>query len=175
MKIIMVAVISKDGFITKGSDSDVSKWTSAEDKDFFAKIKSEHNLFVMGSKTFDSGVVLPKLDTLKIVLTTKPEIYKNQDVPGQLEFYNLNPKEFVNSYKSKFSSCLLLGGSYTYTEFLDANLVDEIYLTIEPVEHGLGISLLNNGNIDKYTNNSDKEITILNNTNTILKHYVLKK
>jgi dihydrofolate reductase len=176
MKIIMVAAVSQDGYITKGTDPDVSKWTSTEDKEFFAKIKSKHRFFVMGSKTYDSGAVIAKPGTLKIILTKNPKKYASQQIDGQLEFENLSAQELNKIYGSKYKTCLLLGGGITYTEFLEANLVDEIYLTVEPLEFKSGTPLLANTNtLSDFTDGIEPEITVLNNSNTVLKHYILKK
>ena len=174
MKIIMVAAISRDGFITKGKDPDVSKWTSVEDKEFFQRIKSKHNLFVMGRKTYDSGLVLPKPGTLKLILSTNSKKYSSLQIPGQLEFSDLSPQEFVKIYMTNYESCLLLGGGITYSTFLEANLVDEIYLTIEPLLFNTGTPLLNYKSIDDYTMGFKPKITILNDYGTVLHHYVLK-
>lgn len=175
MKIIMVAAISKDEFITKGDNPDVTEWTSIEDKEFFNKIKSEHKLFVMGSKTFDSGAVMPKSGTLKIVLATNPERYSDKEITGQLEFRNLNPKDFVAFYESSYNICLLLGGGYTYSQFLESNLVDEMFITIEPIEHKSGTPLLANGKkLIDFTKNIEPTLTELNSSGSLLLHYVLK-
>lgn len=175
MKIIMVAAASKDSFITNGDNPDVSGWTSAEDKSFFSDIKSRHNLFVMGSKTFDSGAVLPKSGNLKIILTTNPNRYSDDEIPGQLEFKNYSTQEFKDKYGSKYTTCLLLGGGFTYTEFLEANLIDEIYLTIEPIILKSGTSLLTNGKKIHDYPFSEHNSTTLNSQGTVLHHYLLKK
>jgi dihydrofolate reductase len=176
MKIIMVAAVSQDDYITKGTNSDVTNWTSAEDKEFFAKIKSKHRIFVMGSKTYDSGAVIAKPEILKIVLTKNPNKYAHKEIAGQLEFKNLSAQEFKEKYDSSYKTCLLLGGGITYTEFLKADLVDEIYLTVEPVQHKSGTPLLTKGRaLHDFTDGIEAKITVLNNLNTVLKHYVLKK
>ena len=176
MKIIMVAAVSKDEFLTNGDNSNVSGWTSAEDKEFFKTIKSKHHLYVMGSKTFDSGTVLPNSDTLKIVLTTTPERYSSQEVSGQIEFKHLTPKKFVTLYEPSNDTCLLLGGGYTYTQFLELNLVDEIYLTVEPLQFESGIPLLVNGKkMTSFINYIKPKTSLLNTSGTLLYHYVLKK
>lgn len=41
----------------------------------------------------------------------------------------------------KYEKVAVLGGTQTYTYFLENNLLDEIYLTIEPVVFGRGLNL----------------------------------
>ena len=175
MKITMVAAISKDGFLTKGENPDVSEWTSEADKAFFKDIRSKHKLFVMGRKTYDSGAVKPLEGTLKIVLTSNPSLYANQAVKGEIEFHDLSPLQFVQKYQNSYETCLLLGGSMVYTEFLRANLVDEIYLTIEPMDHGSGISLLeNHKKLVELVDLPSPKLTDLNDSGTKLLHYLIK-
>ena len=149
MKMIMVAAISQDGYLTNGDDNDPSKWTSQEDKKHFAEIIKKHKLQVFGSNTYKAYKPKPSKDILRIVLTNSPEQYAQVSIPNQLEFVKLSPNEFHNKYNSKSDSCLVLGGGYVYQSFLEAGLVDEIYLTIEPIEHGEGIPLFKNGRILK--------------------------
>jgi len=83
--------------------------------------------------------------------------------------------QFVQKYQKTNKSCLLLGGSRVYTEFLRANLVDEIYLTIEPINHGSGIPLIVSGKkLVDIVDLPSPELTDMNNTGTKLLHYVLR-
>jgi dihydrofolate reductase len=175
MKIIMVAAISKDGFLTKGKNPDVSEWTSDADKAFFKEIKSKHKLFVIGRKTFDPGAIKAVSGTLKIILTSNPAKFRKHSQNGQIEFMNLSAVEFVQKYQNSYKTCLLLGGSQVYTEFLRANLVDEIYLTVEPTIHSSGTPLLAEGKkLVDIIDLPSPELTDMNNSGTKLLHYVLK-
>lgn len=174
MKIIMVAAISEDGFLTKAEDSDVSKWTSTEDKMFFSKIKSEHNIYIMGSKTYESASIKPEPGILRIIMTRSPEKYDDLKVDGQLEFTNLTPEKIIAKHQSQYESCLLLGGGQIYEEFLKQKLVNEIYLTVEPVVHGSGTSLMVNGEpVSSFLDHFEPTIAVLNNSGTKLLHYEL--
>jgi dihydrofolate reductase len=53
MRIIMVAVISKNGFITSGQNNSLLNWTSDEDKKNFQDLKKLHKFYIMGRKTYD--------------------------------------------------------------------------------------------------------------------------
>jgi dihydrofolate reductase len=81
MRCILVAAISQDGFLTKGNDPDVSMWTSKEDKEFFADIRSRHKLYVFGRNTYVATNPKPSADALRIVLTTKPDEYRPARIP----------------------------------------------------------------------------------------------
>ena len=172
MRIIMAAAVSKDGFITKDGTNNVTEWTSKEDQEFFNLLRKSHPLFVMGSGTYDNVQPKPSSAVLRVVLTSKPDNYK-QAVMGQLEFHNLTPMEFVLKYQDKFESCLLLGGSQLYEEFLKNELVDEVILTVEPDNNVSGTTLLKSGSpLSKYIK-SEPKTSILNKKGTLLKHYVL--
>jgi dihydrofolate reductase len=173
MRIILVAAVSKDGFIAD-SNNTVSSWTSKEDKDFFTKMKEKHSLYVMGSKTYD---LLPKPPTGKakrVVLTSRKKAYK-AEVSKNVIFENLTPEGFVEKYENLHDSCLLLGGSKVYFQFLESNLVDEIYLTIEPVILKSGTPLLfNNRKISAYYQPFKHSIQQLNTKGTFLERFILK-
>ncbi len=172
MKCIMVAVVSKDEFLTKGNDPNPKNWTSKEDHVFFANMKSKYGLFVMGSTTYESGYVKPSKIKRQIILTHSPEKYAMETVEEQLEFKNLSPQQFIDAYKNEYDRCLVLGGSRVYTDFLEAGLLSEIYLTVEPVINKRGVSLFSNKKISDFSLPEPKT-TILNDNGTELRHYVL--
>ena len=171
---IMVAVVSKDGFLTTSSDPNPASWTSQEDKDFFSSIRAKHSLFVMGKNTYLANIVKPTPGTLKVVLTKRPADFDDYAVPGQLEFHNLSAKQFVTNYENSYDSCLVLGGSYVYEEFLKTGLISEIYLTIEPVVHKSGVPLLASRKVLQEIPDLPKPIVkVLNKRGTKLLHYSL--
>ena len=88
MKIVMVMVSSINGKITNQNDPNIYSWASKEDSVHFYSLINNHNLIVMGRKTFEAAKDKIKLepDKLRIVLTKSPDLYKDQTIPGQLEF-----------------------------------------------------------------------------------------
>lgn len=170
----MVAAISKDGFLTKGDDPNPAHFTSKEDKEHLSSLIKEYNLQVFGSKTYEAYKPAPDKNTLRVVLTHSPKKYIGDYVYDQMHFESLDPQDFIHKYSQDYDSCLLLGGGSVYRQFLDAGAVDEIYLTIEPVEHKSGISFLKPGETLDDLNLPEPQITTLNSSGTILQHYTLK-
>ena len=129
-----------DGKIGKNSQH-IANWTSTEDKKSFAKITKEAGVLIMGSTTFDTiGKALP--GRLNVILTSKPEKYQDKQQPGLLEFFSGSPAEVVTMLENRgYQTAALGGGAKTNAAFLKANLVDEIFMTIEPILFGSGISL----------------------------------
>jgi len=176
MHITLVAAISKDGFLTKGDNSKVSGWTSEADKQFYKQIRAKHDLIVMGKNTYLAGAGLAVSGTLKIILTKDPSKFNDHEVADQLEFRNLTPIEFVKEYQEKYDDCLLLGGGQVYYSFIKAGLIDEIFLTIEPLIHGGGVPFLPNGKkLVDVINLPAPQLTDLNTAGTKLLHYEINK
>jgi dihydrofolate reductase len=175
MKVIMVAVISSNGKLTRGEDPDIYKWTSREDQDFFFSFIKRSSLIVMGSGTYNS--IKSKLKTqkskLRIVLTRRPDVYKSEQIRGQLEFSSEKPPALVRRLSKTYKQMLLVGGSAVYSSFMKENLVDEIYLTIEPLVFGSGKDLFEKGSFESSFNLvSFKK---LNKQGTLLLKYKIRK
>lgn len=148
MKVVAIAVISINGKITRGKDSNIYSWTSKEDSDFFFSKISTSKLIVMGSSTYEAARnrIKPEKGRLRIVLTRTPRKYSKDKVEGSLEFLSKKPTDLVSSIqKQGYREMLLVGGSAVYSSFLKENLIDEIYLTIEPLVFGDGKPLFAKG------------------------------
>ena len=138
-RVVLVAATSVNGKITRGDDPHVSDWTSEEDKERFAEIRAAAKVIIIGRKTFEVVNPKPSRDKLRVVLTNTPEKFKEYEVKGQLEFTNENPGELVERLKEEgFTEMLLLGGTEAYSSFLEAGLITDVVLTIEPEFFGEG-------------------------------------
>jgi len=84
MKIIMVAVSSLNGKLTKGKDPNIYSWTSKEDSKLFFSLIEKNNLIVMGGKTYEAArkIIKHKKNKLRIVLTRNPEKYFKETIKG---------------------------------------------------------------------------------------------
>ena len=144
-KVILMMAISLDGKIAKRA-TQLADWTSKADKKIFVEATKKAGVIIMGKTTYDTiGRPLP--NRLNIVLTSKPNI--NQNISQQLEFTNLSPVELIKQLGERGYSQIILGGGATINGlFLKQNLIDEIWLTIEPKIFGEGLSLFSDADVD---------------------------
>ncbi len=176
MKVVAIAVASINGKITKGLDSNIYSWTSKEDSNFFFSKISASKLIVMGSSTYEvvRDRIKPKKGRLRIVLTKTPQKYSRDKVTGVLEFSGLKPVDLISSLeKQGYGQMLLVGGSAIYSAFLKEKLIDEIYLTVEPLIFGDGKELFAKG--DFASDLSLVRIEKLNDRGSLLLKYKINK
>jgi len=175
MKVTMVMLSSIDGKITNGKDPDVYDWTSPEDQKLFFSLIKKNNLIVMGRKTYEASKSVIKLENgkLRIVLTRNPKKYFNQSVKGQLEFTDETSRELVKRLSALgYKNLLLVGGGIINGLFLKKNLVDELFLTIEPMIFGIGKNIVEGQLLNtKLQLISSRK---LNKTGTLLLKYVVR-
>ena len=153
MKITMVMLMTVDGKTTRGENKNIYTWTSSEDQKHFFSLIKKNNLIVMGRKTFEASRPVIRLEKgkLRIVLTHHPEKYSKESVKGQLEFSNENPEKLIKRMEGLgYKKILLVGGATINGLFLKENLVDELYLTIEPKIFGSGKNIIEGQLLDKF-------------------------
>lgn len=149
MKIVLVFVSTLDGKVTKWGDPVVKRWSSQEDKEYFRKTMSNSKLIVMGSNTFNAEPINPSENHIIIVMTRHPSDYMKKQVPGQLEFSDESPARIVERFRnSGYEIMHVVGGPKVATSFLKAQLVDELWLTIEPKIFGKGDILVSHELLD---------------------------
>lgn len=168
----MVVVQSLNGRITKGFSSVLSSWTSKEDQDFFFGLIGSAKLIIMGSKTYDTAKknMIHKPETLRVVMTRRPQTYQDQSIPGQLEFASDTVEELVQRLSDRgYSEGLLIGGAHITKLFLEKNLIQDLLLTLEPYVFGVGRPFAEEGD---YLNQMQLlEVKRLNQKGTLLLHY----
>lgn len=172
MKIIGILVMSVDGKITKGEDSDIYKWTSSEDTAFFREQIAKNNLILMGSKTYEAiaHIVKPQEGRLRVVMTQDIARYNNEKIAGQLEFSDLTIDQLIVSLEARgYKQMLLVGGAHLFSSFLQKKKIHELLLTIEPRIFGYGTSIIDITPLDTHMKLLD--IKKLNEDGTVLLHY----
>lgn len=165
MNVYIVAAVSADGFIALNDQHLSLDWTSKEDKRKFVELTKRAGVMIMGRKTFETiGKVLPGRKTY---------VYTSGHIDSEgVESTSLPPKELISRLEQQgFSEAALVGGQAVYDLFLKEDAVDEIYLTIEPVMFGQGLTLSKTI--------ADKRLKLLKheklNDDTLLLHYKVIK
>jgi dihydrofolate reductase len=151
MKTIVIAAASLDGYITKHAHEGTS-FTSKEDQVYFREVLKTFDCSLFGARTFEiskSGILKTlSSERLRVVWTRNPEKFAEYQQEGSLEFYAGSLKELFATLESRGKiSCAILGGTSVYTECLKQNLIDELWLTLEPVAFGSGKKLFD-GELD---------------------------
>ncbi len=133
IKCFIIAAITADGFIAK-DDNHPAFWTSKEDKKRFVELTKRAGVIVMGSKTY-STLPRPLKERVNIVYT-RSKTYDGAETTQK------SPVELLQELESRgFKEVAICGGSNIYNMFMEAKVVDHIYLTVEPLVFGKGIGL----------------------------------
>ncbi len=162
---IAIAATTIDGRIAKHSRH-FSSWTSPEDKNFLHAILDTCDVILVGRSTYDMAKK-PLSKRNCIVLTRSTE--NKKDGPG-LIYINPAKKSLTQLVKKHgYKKIGILGGEQIYSYCLEKNLLDELFLTIEPVSFGFGLSLFKTKKLAKWKLNSVKK---LNKKGSLLLHYL---
>lgn len=138
-KYLAIAAITLDGKIAKDDNHLSTEWTSEEDKIVFRKLLKECDVVLIGKKTWE---------TAKGPLAKRNCIVLTRSVAGIRQEHNL--LTFINAEKASLKQFItdrhyntvgILGGAQVYAYCLEHGMIDELYLTVEPIVFGTGISL----------------------------------
>jgi len=138
MKTTLLMAITADGKIAKSANH-LANWTSGADKKMFVEKTKSAGVIIMGLTTYQTiGKPLP--GRLNIVLTPEPE--KETSIPGSLEYTSALPQNILSDLEKRGYKEAIVGGGATINGlFLKNNLLDEIWLTVEPKIFGEGLNL----------------------------------
>lgn len=134
MKTFLIAALSADGFLAKDDQHSPMNWTSKADKKRFVELTKRAGVVVMGSKTYKT-IGRPLKDRVNIVYS------KSQSFEG-VEITQDRPIELLKKLEARgMKEVAICGGANIYTMFMKAQVVDTVYLTIEPTFFGKGVTL----------------------------------
>jgi dihydrofolate reductase len=149
MKAILVFVSTLDGKVTKWGNPDVRSWSSQSDKEYFKNIWNKNRLIVMGINTYNVERLQPSPGHIYTVMTHNPSEYQELEKQGQLEFTDESPQNLFKRFETEgHELVLVVGGAQIATSFLKEQLIDELWLTIEPKIFGRGGSFVTEENLD---------------------------
>jgi dihydrofolate reductase len=142
MKVTLIAALTTDGFIGRDKDHTSTQWTSKEDAAHFRATTKELGVMVMGRTTYETiGRPLPGRTTI-VYSRSAPQKLEQDTTHENLFHTSLTPQELVEALATRGHSQLAVcGGSSIYRLFMEAGVVDELQLTIEPILFGGGIKL----------------------------------
>jgi len=137
MKTILLMAMTLDGKVAR-TTAHFPDWTEKEDKALFAKVSKHAGVVIMGSRTFDTlGKPLPGR---KNIVMTRQRLRSSEW--DNLVFTDRSAKEILLALeKDGFSEAVLAGGTIINTLFAEAQLIDEVMVTVSPLVFGSGLSL----------------------------------
>jgi dihydrofolate reductase len=150
-KYIAIAAITLDGKIAKGPNHP-SDWTSKEDKRFMRGLLDKSDVVIVGNNTYKTAIKPLSRRNCIVLARSVNSPPARGGVPrlqsgrggGRQNLTYINPqksdiKKLIRA--RKYKTVAILGGAQTYTYCLQNNMLDELYLTIEPLVFGRGIDL----------------------------------
>ena len=143
MTTFIIAAITADGFIAKNPLHSPLSWRSEGDRKFFIERTKQAGLAIMGLNTaLASKKPLPGRRNI-IYANSKDQLPHWQEY-GEWEVTQKDPKELlVSLLKDGHKEVAVCGGATIYTMFMEAGVVDTLYLSVEPILFGEGITLFN--------------------------------
>ena len=143
MKVFIIAALTTDGFIAKNPGQSTLTWRSKGDRQFFIAKTKEARVVVMGLNTAKTSK-RPMPDRLNIIYAkSKEELPHWKEFDGW-EITQKDPTSLIQEISERgYDQVAICGGSTIYTMFMQAGVVDTLYLTVEPVLFGQGMALFN--------------------------------
>ncbi|MDP2641240.1 MAG: dihydrofolate reductase family protein [Candidatus Yanofskybacteria bacterium] len=144
MKTFLIAALTADGFIAKNSDHSPLIWRSEADRRFFIGRTKEAGLVIMGLNTAKASKK-PLPGRRNVIYAKSAEELPHWKEYGEWEVTQENPHDLLlRLEKDGHREAAICGGATIYTMFLEAGLIDTMYLSVEPWIFGQGIHLFQN-------------------------------
>lgn len=166
---IAIVAATIDGKIARDSNH-MSDWTSKEDKRFLHDMLDQSDVILVGRNTYNTAAK-PLSKRKCVVLTRSAETV--EEISPNLIHCNPDKVDVNNLIMEKgWQKVAILGGAQTYAYCLEHNLLDDLYLTVEPIVFGSGLSIFGDkGGVDyRFKLISTK---VLNPEGALLLHYSL--
>lgn len=143
MHVFLLAAQTLDGKIARHAGERSFDWTSPEDKQFYIDHIKLADAIVIGRASFSTFKRYPR-QSRWLIYTSKPEEFVNpRPEVIRAEGTNEDPAELLRRLEREgCQNVAICGGSSIYKLFLQAGLVQTMFLTIEPVIFGAGVPLI---------------------------------
>ena len=168
MKVILYMAVTANGLIAKEDDD--TPWSDAV-WDSYYKMARQFKAVVLGRRTYELMKRVGEFEKIGNPFTVI--VTKKDFIPNSNFVIARSPKEALKILREKnFSKVLVGGGGTLNSSFMEENLIDEIFLDVEPLVFGKGIKLFSGGDFEarleliKVKNISPNEIQL---------HYKVKR
>ncbi len=129
----MIAAMTADGFIARDAHHPAF-WSSKEDKKRFVELTKRAGVIVMGSTTYKT-LPRPLAERVNIVYS------RSKQFEG-VEMTQSDPRTLLTELEGRgFKEVAICGGAEIYNLFLRAKSIQKIYLTVEPLLFGKGVTM----------------------------------
>jgi dihydrofolate reductase len=147
MKAILYMTTTVNGIIAKHDDS-ANFITPTESASYVTTVTNAGAL-IIGRRTYEILSTQPEFQVfLKARVKIVAVSHGDFELKDPAHVIAHSPKEALNLVKS-FDEVIIAGGGKLDASFLDANLIDEIYLDVEPAIVSEGIPLFSGGIADR--------------------------
>ena len=145
MFIAGIVVISLDGCLTRHHEPGTG-FASAADHAFFREALSGFDCSIAGRKTFEAGresILRARGGSrLQMILTTTPARFAAEARPEHLEFRDQGVSAVARELNDRGRTrCAVVGGGGIYREACSLGLLDELWITVEPLAFGEGVRM----------------------------------
>ena len=161
-----IVAVTIDGKIARHTGH-FTDWTSPEDKTFLRSLLDKSDAVVIGNNTYKTAE--GPLSKRNCIIFTRA-VRDTERRSDKLLYYNAEGPSPIEAVLESYQTVALLGGTQVYSYFLERDLIDDLYLTIEPVVFGNGLDIFvcKNGVTANFHLVAVKE---LNQNGTVLLHY----
>jgi len=171
LKVTLIMVMSANGKVAQDKFQNSFEWNSKEDQRQFLKRIKHIGTIIMGSNTFQATKQHPYGEVKYIILTSNDARFNKQ---ANVEFMSGKVDEIYHTLKDRgLKHVALPGGPNVNSQFFDHHLIDEIYLTVEPVLLLTGMNFTDE--LNKNVKLRLENMTRIDNSQTILLHYTVDK
>lgn len=159
------------GFVAASIDGRISResstppdWTSREDWQFFQRSLAKFDAVVVGRRTYEAVAARLRRRTT-YVLSSRP---KTTFARGTVTF--VNPARVnLGNLLAGYRTVAVVGGAMVYRTMLERKLLNELYVTIEPLVLDRGMPMFTEGK--KTVRMQLVAVRKLNRSGTLLLHY----
>ncbi len=164
---VVFVATSVDGRISLTKKT-LPDWTSKEDWSFFQKSLQKFDAVIVGRNTYQAAATRLRQRTT-FVLSSRISTSQRRGTVTFLNPARVDIKQLLKQYKR----VAVLGGAMVYRTMLERGLLDELYITIEPLIFGRGQAMVIGGTITTQLRLISQRR--LNKAGTLLLHYKIKR